>query len=161
MIHRLTVACVGRLKEPWLRDACAEYAKRIGGFCRLTVTEVEEDRLPEHPSAAQITGALEAEGRRLLQKTPGSPLRVALCVEGKMLSSPELAVYLDTQAVRGKSDAVMYIGGSWGLSDSVKAAADLRLSLSLMTFPHQLARVMLLEQIYRALQISSGGKYHK
>lgn len=157
----VTIACVGKLKESYLRDACAEYGKRLSAFCRLRVVEVEEERVPDKPSDAQIAAALEAEGKRLLAKIPAGAAVVALCIEGKEMSSPALAAYLEQLAVSGTSHVALVIGGSWGLSDEVKRSALLRLSMSPMTFPHQLARVMLLEQIYRAMQISSGGKYHK
>ena len=157
----LTIACVGRLKESYWREACGEYGKRLGGFCRLTIAEVEEERLPDNPSAAQIEACLRAEGRRLLAKVPPGAALWALCIEGKTISSPELARRLEELAVGGTSHVALAVGGSWGLSPQVKEAARLRLSMSPMTFPHQLARVMLLEQIYRAMQISGGGKYHK
>jgi 23S rRNA (pseudouridine1915-N3)-methyltransferase len=160
-LRNVTVACVGKLKEAYLRDACMEYQKRLGGFCRLSIAEVDEKRLPERPSQAEIDNGIAAEGRRLLEKTPPGSIRVALCIEGKMMSSQKLAQYLDGLALAGRGDVTFYIGGSWGLSEEVKTSSDLRLSMSPMTFPHQLARVMLLEQIYRAFQISSGGKYHK
>jgi 23S rRNA (pseudouridine1915-N3)-methyltransferase len=157
----VTVLCVGRLKEEYLREACAEYAKRLGAFCRFQVLELEEERLPQSPSDAQISRCLEAEGRRLLEKIPQGAFAAALCIEGKELDSPGLARVLEETPLRGKSQMVFVIGSSWGLDDEVKRRADLRLSMSRMTFPHQLARVMLLEQIYRGFQISSGGKYHK
>lgn len=157
----ITIACVGKLKESYLRDACAEYAKRLSAFCRLQIAEVEEERLPDKPSDAQIAAALAAEGKRLLARVPAGAALIALCIEGKEMSSPELARRLEQLAVSGTSHVVLMIGGSWGLSDEVKSSAALRLSMSPMTFPHQLARVMLLEQLYRAMQISAGGKYHK
>ncbi|MCI8554267.1 MAG: 23S rRNA (pseudouridine(1915)-N(3))-methyltransferase RlmH [Clostridiales bacterium] len=158
---RLDILCVGKLKETWWRDACAEYQKRLGGFCRLTIMEVDETRLPDRPSAAQIAAAVTEEGRRLLQKLPASAVAVTLCIEGKTMPSDGLAAALESMAVSGDSRIAFLIGGSCGLSEEVKAAARLRLSLSPMTFPHQLARVMLLEQLYRSMQILSGGKYHK
>ena len=158
---RIDVVCVGKLKEKYWRDAVAEYEKRLSAFCRLSVVEVEEERLPESPSPAQIAQTLQAEGKRLLARVPQGAAVYALCIEGKELSSPALAASLDRLAVDGCSHTVFIIGGSWGLSDEVKTAARMKLSMSPMTFPHQLARVMLLEQIYRAAQISSGGKYHK
>lgn len=157
----ITVVCVGKLKENYWRDACAEYSKRLSAFCRLQIVEVSEERLPDNPSPAQITAALEEEGHRLFSRIPaGAPL-VALCIEGQGVTSPELSKQLSQWAVGGHSHVVFVIGGSWGLSDLVKSSAQLRLSMSGMTFPHQMARVMLLEQLYRALQISNGGKYHK
>jgi len=161
MVRSITVLCVGKLKESWLREAAAEYQKRLSPYCRLQVVEVEEERTPEDPSPAQIARTLTAEGERLLSKIPAGAAVFALCIEGKEISSPALSETLDRLAVEGISHAVFIIGGSWGLSDPVKAAAGWRLSMSPMTFPHQLARVMLLEQLYRAAQISSGGKYHK
>lgn len=158
---RVTVLCVGKCKEAYWREACAEYQKRLGGFCRFQVVEVEEERAPENPSPAQIEAIVTAEGKRLLDKLPAGAYPVALCIEGKPASSEELAARMDKIAVEGNSHLVFLIGGSWGLSPAVKQAAGWRMSMSPMTFPHQLARVMLLEQIYRAFQISGGGKYHK
>ncbi len=160
-MRNMTLLCVGRLKEAYLRDACAEYAKRLGAFCRLSVVEVEEERLPDNPSPAQIEAGLRAEGKRLLARVPSGGAVVALCIEGKEMDSPAFAAALDRLAVDGVNAVAFVIGGSWGLSEEVKAAARLRLSLSPMTFPHQLARVLMLEQLYRAMQISGGGKYHK
>lgn len=157
----LTVLCVGRLKERWWRDACDEYIKRLSAFCRAEVVEVEEERAPENPSPAQLQQVITAEGKRLLGKIPADAAVIALCIEGKELSSPQLAEKLETLAVSGINRAVLVIGGSWGLSDEVKARARIRLSMSPMTFPHQLARVMVLEQLYRAAQIQTGGRYHK
>ena len=160
-MQHVTVLCVGKLKESYWRDAVAEYAKRLSAFCRFTVIEVDEERLPDAPSAAQIAHTLEEEGKRLLSRIPRDALTVALCIEGKTVSSEMLSARLSSWALDGKSHIVFVIGGSFGLSDEVKHAAALCLSMSPMTFPHRLARVMLLEQIYRAFQIASGGKYHK
>lgn len=158
---RISVIAVGKCKEAYWREACAEYQKRLGGFCRFQIIEVEEERLPDRPSASQIAATLEAEGQRLLDKIPVGALIAALCIEGKAISSEELAMQIQRQTVAGISHIAFVIGGSWGLSERVKQAAGWRLSMSPMTFPHQLARVMLMEQIYRAFQITSGGKYHK
>lgn len=158
---RVTLLCVGNLKERYWRDACAEYEKRLSAFCKLSIVELPEERLPDAPSAAQITQVLDAEGKRILAKIPANAAVVALCIEGKEMPSPAIAATLERFANDGKSDVVFIIGGSHGLSDAVKEKATLRLSMSPMTFPHQLARVMLLEQLYRAFQISGGGKYHK
>ena len=157
----VTLLVVGKLKESYWREACAEYQKRMGSFCRLSVVEVEEYRLPDRPSPAQIQGGLEAEGKKLLQAIPQGAWVCALCIEGRELSSPQLAARLEQVTVGGKSQLVFVIGGSCGLHPEVKARAAERLSMSPMTFPHHLARVMLLEQIYRAYQINTGGKYHK
>lgn len=157
----VTLLCVGKLKESYWRDACAEYEKRLSAFCRFRLVEVAEERLPDNPSAAQIAATIDAEGKRLLEKIPREAAVIPLCIEGKELDSPSLSAYIDRLTVGGTSHIVLLIGGSWGLSDEVKNRAALRLSMSPMTFPHQLARVMVLEQIYRAFQISTGGKYHK
>lgn len=157
----ITIVSVGRLKEPYLRDAAAEYIKRLGAFCRLSVIEVDEYRTPERPSEAQIQTTLQTEGKRILDKIPAGAALISLCIEGKMMSSPDFSLALDKLAVSGCSHVVFAIGGSWGLSQEVKNASLMQLSMSRMTFPHQLARIMFMEQIYRAMQISSGGKYHK
>lgn len=139
-MRHISLLCVGKLKEAYWRDACAEYGKRLSAFCRLTVTEVEEERLPENPSAAQIARAVQEEGRRLLAKVPAGAAVIAWCIEGKELDSPGRFPKRWTKlAVDGVNTAALVIGGSWGLSDDVKKAARLRLSMSPMTFPHQLA----------------------
>ncbi len=158
---RVTLLCVGKLKEAYWRDACAEYEKRLGAFCKLTIVEVAEERLPDEPNATQIYAALEAEGKRLLAQWPRDSVGAALCIEGKELDSPALSRRIDAWALEGMSHLTLVIGGSYGLSEEVKRQAALRLSMSPMTFPHQLARVMVLEQLYRAFQISINGKYHK
>ena len=157
----VTLLCVGKLKEEYWRDACAEYEKRLGAFCRFHLIEVAEERLPDNPSAAQISATIEAEGKRLLERIPKDCVVIPMCIEGKEMDSPALAARMQKIAVDGMSHIAFIIGGSWGLSDTIKNRAALRLSMSPMTFPHQLARVMVLEQIYRSFQISSGGKYHK
>ena len=160
-MQSVTVLCVGKLKEAYWREAAAEYQKRLGAFCRLSIQEIEEERLPQNPSLAQITAGMSEEGRRILSKITAGSLVIALCIEGKQQSSEELAGIFQQAAVSGKSDLIFVIGGSFGLSQAVKERADRKLSMSRMTFPHQLARVMLLEQVYRGYQILSGGKYHK
>ncbi|HHV51764.1 MAG TPA: 23S rRNA (pseudouridine(1915)-N(3))-methyltransferase RlmH [Candidatus Avimonas sp.] len=160
-MRAISIVCVGKLKESYLSSACQEYAKRLKGYCKLSIIEVDEYKLPDKLSKAQIDAALINEGRALLAKALPNSVKVALCIEGKMMASEGLADYIENSAVSGKGDFTFFIGGSWGLSDEVKSASDLRLSMSPMTFPHQLARVMLLEQLYRSFQIISGGKYHK
>ena len=160
-MQTITVLCVGRLKEKFYADACAEYQKRLARHCKLTLIELPEQRLPDDPSPASIAAALEREADALLEKLPRGGAVVALCVEGAERSSEQLAETLAGCAARGVSRVAFVIGGSFGLSERVKARADLRLSLSPMTFPHHLARVMLLEQLYRAYQIQTGAKYHK
>ncbi|MBQ2676543.1 MAG: 23S rRNA (pseudouridine(1915)-N(3))-methyltransferase RlmH [Clostridia bacterium] len=157
----INIVCVGNLKEAYFKDAVAEYAKRLKGFCKFTVTEIDEERLADNPSDAQISSVIKKEGERILKKIPAGSKVVAMCIEGKQLSSEELAQFFDTAAVSGVSNVTFIIGGSYGLWDQVKQRADVKLSMSKMTFPHQLARVMLSEQIYRAFKINQGGKYHK
>lgn len=157
----VTLLCVGKLKEDYLRAACAEYQKRLGAFCRLSVIEIAESRLSDRPSQAQIDAALIEEGERILAKLPANAYPVALCIEGQKMSSEQLAVNIASLAANGTSSLAFIIGGSFGLSDEVKSACRLRLSMSDMTFAHQLARVMLLEQIYRAFSINANTKYHK
>ena len=148
-------------KERFYTDAAAEYLKRLSRYCKAEVIELPEERLPEAPSPAQIEAALSREADAVRGKLPQGCLLIALCVEGKLCSSEELAAFLSESAVRGGSHVVFLIGSSFGLHPSLKAMAAKRLSLSPMTFPHHLARVMLLEQIYRAFQIRQGTKYHK
>ena len=157
----ITLICEAKLKEKYLRDACDEYIKRLGAYCKLNIIELPPKRLPENPSDAEISAALEAEGKEILSKIPNGAQVYAMCIEGKQMPSEQLAERLCQCSVQGISNVVFVIGSSYGLSDEVKRRADFRLSMSQMTFPHQLARVMLLEQIYRAFRISSGGKYHK
>lgn len=157
----INIICVGKLKEDYLRAACAEYQKRLGAFCRLNIIELTPARLPENPNDSQITAALADEGERILAKIANSDAVFAMCIEGKMLSSEALSAEIDKLAVDGFGSLCFVIGGSHGLDPKVKSRAKIRLSMSPMTFPHQLARVMLLEQVYRAFMISSGGKYHK
>ena len=155
------IICVGRMKEKYWTLACEEYAKRLSGFCRFSVTEVDEEKIPDAPSQAQIKNTIEKEGRRILAAVPKGSYIAAMCIEGRQRSSEELAKEMQRLAVDGQSSVSFIIGGSWGLSDRVKNISEIRLSMSEMTFPHQLARVMLCEQIYRAFQITSNGKYHK
>ena len=157
----INIICVGKLKEDYLRNACAEYEKRLGAFCKLRITELTPARLPESPNEAQIEAALSDEAERILAKTAPNDGVFALCIEGKEMSSEGFSKEIEKCAVSGFGTLCFIIGGSHGLAPSVKSRAKYRLSMSPMTFPHQLARVMLLEQIYRAFMISSGGKYHK
>ena len=151
---------VGKLRERYLAEGCAEYQKRLGAFCRLELVELPEARLAEKPSEAQIEAALSKEAEQVLERAKGSYL-IALCVEGRAMPSKALSERLSKLAVDGISAVSFVIGSSFGLSPRVKAAADLCLSMSEMTFPHQLMRLMLLEQLYRAFSITVGGKYHK
>ena len=159
---KINIICIGKIKEKYFTDAVGEYAKRLTAFCKFSVVELNEERIRSNtPNEAQIAEVIEAEGRRILQKVCTSDYVAAMCIEGKLLSSEELSETLDKAALSGKSTVDFIIGGSYGLSDEVKRRADLRLSMSKMTFPHQLARVILSEQIYRAFEISTNGKYHK
>ena len=157
----VTLICLGRLKEDYLRSACTEYQKRLMGFCRFKIEELEAERLPENPSEAEIAAALEKEGERIIAKLPKAACTVALCIEGKQQSSEELAQLMSKAPSEGVSNMVFIIGSSYGLSDKVKCSAQIKLSMSKMTFPHQLARVMLMEQIYRAYTIINNRHYHK
>ena len=157
----VNIICIGKLKEDYLRAACAEYQKRLGAFCKLTVTEPSPSKLSDNPNDAQITAALNDEAERILSKISANDAVFAMCIEGKELSSEALSAKIDELAVSGFGSICFIIGGSHGLAPQVKQRAKIRLSMSPMTFPHQLARVMLLEQIYRSFMISSGGKYHK
>ena len=135
------LVCVGTLKEAYLRDAVKEYEKRLSAYCKLTTVELKDDD-------------------KLLSAVEGKSYKIALCVEGKQLSSTELATLVADASVKGMGSVTLVIGGADGLPEEVKAVCDYRLSFSKMTFPHQLMRVILLEQLYRALNINSGGKYH-
>lgn len=160
-MQKVTLICVGKLKEKFYAQATAEYAKRLSRFCKLEIVELPESRLSDSPSPAEISQALTAEAALIEAKLPKGSALVAMCIEGEELSSPQLAQKMHQFAVSGVSNLTFLIGGSVGLSPAIKAQADFRLSMSPMTFPHHLARVMLLEQIYRAYQINAGTKYHK
>ena len=160
MLH-VRLICVGKLKEKFYREACAEYEKRLKGYCKLEIIELTEQRLPDSPSQAQIDAALAKEAEAIRAKIPAGSAVVAMCIEGATLCSEQFADKLSKWKGSGVSHISVLIGGSCGLDESLKKSAQLRLSMSPMTFPHHLARVMVLEQLYRALNIASGGKYHK
>lgn len=157
----ITILAVGRLKEKFYQDACAEYAKRLSAYCRLEQIELPEHRLPENPSPAQIAAGLAKEAGAIRAKLPKGAWVCVLTPEGEQMPSEAFAARLRAVKTGGVSSAAFILGSSCGLDPSVKALADLRLSLSPMTFPHHLARVMLLEQLYRAETIQAGGRYHK
>lgn len=157
---KVKLIAVGTLKEEYLRGAAAEYEKRLSTFCRFELVQIKEERLPELPSQNEIKAALDREAIRITEHISGSAFCVALCVEGKQLSSEELAERLEAIAME-KSEICFVIGSSYGLSERVKQRADMRLSVSRLTFPHQLMRVILLEAVYRAFNIQKGTKYHK
>ena len=160
-MQRVTVLCVGKLKEKFYIDAAAEYVKRLQRHCKLELIELPEQRLPDDPSPAEIQKALCAEGDAIREKLPKGGAVIALCIEGQPCSSQELSRRMADLAVQGKTQLTFLIGGSVGLDEDLKRRADWRLSMSPMTFPHHMARIMLLEQIYRAYQIADGTKYHK
>lgn len=155
------ILCVGKLKEKFYLEACAEYVKRLGSLCKLTLLELPEERLPQNPTQGQIDAALAKEAATIRAKLPESCHLVAMCVEGKPRSSEEVAALLGDFALISAKHLVFLIGGSFGLDESLKKQAQTRLSMSPMTFPHHLARVMLLEQIYRGFKINEGSAYHK
>ncbi|MCD7823004.1 MAG: 23S rRNA (pseudouridine(1915)-N(3))-methyltransferase RlmH [Oscillospiraceae bacterium] len=158
----ISVIAVGKLKESYWREAIQEYSKRISRFAHFEIIELPESRLSDNPSDAEIALALQSEAK-LMQPyldRKGS-YNIAMCVEGKLISSEELAKEIDSTGVNGFSNINFFIGSSFGLSDTVKKSCKLRISMSRMTLPHQLARVVLTEQIYRALTINNGVKYHK
>lgn len=157
----ITLICVGKLKEAWLKQASAEYEKRLSPSCSFAIREIPEEKLCDSPSDAQISAALDKEAAKILACIPDSAYVTAMCIEGKKLSSVELSQMIERLSVSGKSKLIFIIGGSFGLSELIKRRADLRISMSDMTFPHHLARIMLEEQLYRAFSISDGKKYHK
>lgn len=156
----VNIICIGSLKEKFFADAVNEYKKRLSRYCKFSIIELDEEKINDKESSSQIEKTLTKEGERILAKIGKSDYVVAMCIEGKELSSQQLSEKLtDISMTTGTVDFV--IGGSWGLSNSVKNRADFKLSVSKMTFPHQLFRVMLSEQIYRAFTISANAKYHK
>lgn len=158
---RITILCVGKIKEKFYRDAIEEYKKRLGRYCKLEIIEVADEKTPEGASQALEQQIKEKEGERLLLKMKEDACVIALAIDGKMRDSVELAEHLDRLAVSGRSHITFVIGGSLGLSEAVLKRADEKLSFSKMTFPHQLMRVILLEQIYRSYRIMNGEPYHK
>lgn len=157
---KVTIIALGKLKEKYLREASAEYEKRLSRYCKLDIVEIEPVKLSEKPSQNEIDSALKKESETIIKKIPTGSKVYSLCVEGKQLSSEEFAARNEEIFSSGGS-ITFIIGSSYGLSEEVKKLSDLRLSLSKMTFPHQLFRVMLLEQIYRSFKINEGSTYHK
>ncbi len=153
--------CVGKMREKFYIDAFAEYAKRLQAYCRLELLEIAEQRLGDRPSEKEIAAALEREGQEILKAVPSDAYLTALCVEGKQMPSEGMAELIAARENSGRPKLCFVIGGSYGLSPSVKARADRKLSMSQMTFPHHLARVMLAEQLYRGFKINEGSMYHK
>ncbi len=157
----INIISVGKIKEDYLRAACDEYAKRLSAFCKLRITEIEPYRLPDNPGPALIKKALAEEGKKVLSQTGKNGCTVAMCIEGEKFSSEEFSKKMEELMISGAGSVDFIIGSSFGLSEEVKKKASVRMSMSSMTFPHRIARVMLLEQIYRAFSIINGGKYHK
>ena len=157
---KITIVAVGKIKEKYLTAGIAEYNKRLIPYCRLEIIEVDEERMPADPSAAEKEKVLAREGERLLKHVRDGSYLIVLDVRGKALSSEELAEKIDALALAGQSDVTFVIGGAFGLSPAVVAAANERLSFSRMTFTHQMIRLILVEQLYRAFKISRGEPYH-
>lgn len=160
-MFEITLITMGKLKEKFYISAAAEYEKRMKGYCQFKLLELPESRLPENPSPAQITAGLEKEAELILSKIPKGAWFCILTPEGKMMSSEALAEKLKEIKTNGKSSACFLIGSSFGIAQRIKKISDFQLSMSPMTFPHHLARIMVLEQLYRAEAIQAGSKYHK
>lgn len=158
---KLKIIALGKLKEKFLRDAQDEYIKRLSAYAKTELIELEPVRLPDSPSAGEIERALSAEAEMIKKKIPENALVTAMCIEGKQLSSEELSAFNSENISRGAGTLVYIIGSSYGLHNDIKSMVQLKLSFSKMTFPHQLFRVMLLEQIYRSFKIEEGSSYHK
>ncbi len=158
---KITVITVGKLKEKYLKDAVAEYAKRLGKYCRLEILEVPDEKTPDQASETVCQKIKAKEGERILKYISEDMYVITLEIQGKMLTSEELASRMEQLGIQGKSSLVFVIGGSLGLGEKVLARSDFALSFSRMTFPHQLMRVILLEQIYRSYRITNGEPYHK
>ncbi|MBR6238452.1 MAG: 23S rRNA (pseudouridine(1915)-N(3))-methyltransferase RlmH [Lachnospiraceae bacterium] len=157
----ITVLCVGKIKEAYYREALAEYVKRLSKYCRLNVIEVADEQTPDKASDTEVAAILKKEEERILSKIPANSHVISLAIEGKSLDSVAFSSLIDDLGISGKSNICFIIGGSLGLSDNVKSRSDMLLSFSKMTYPHQLMRVILTEQIYRAYRIIKGEPYHK
>lgn len=157
----INIIAVGKIKEKYLKDAIAEYSKRLSRFCKLTITEIADEPMSDKPSESERKQVLRKEGDKILSAIKNTDVLVALCVEGKQSSSEKFADFLKEECINGASTFTFIIGGSLGLLEEIKAKSKLRLSFSQMTFPHQLMRVILLEQIYRAFKINANESYHK
>lgn len=158
---KITIVCVGKIKEKFYRDALAEYTKRLSRYCSLTITEVADEKTKEQASETECAIIKDREGERILKSIRDDGYVIALAIDGKNLDSVELSEKIDGLGLSGKSNVYFVIGGSLGLSDAVMKRADYKLSFSRMTFPHQLMRVILLEQIYRSYRIINHEPYHK
>ena len=158
---KVKIIALGRLKEKYLREASDEYIKRMSAYAKTEIVEIEPVRLPDNPSEKEIEKALISEAEMIKKKIPDDAVVTAMCIEGRQSSSEELSNLINNRISRGEGSFVFIIGSSYGLHPSIKASADIKLSFSKMTFPHQLFRIMLLEQIYRSFKIAEGSKYHK
>lgn len=158
---RITVLSVGKIKEKYLRDGIAEYTKRLGRYCKLEMIEVADEKTPDRSSAAEELLIKKTEGEKLLRYIKDGDFVIVLAIEGEMLDSVQLSKKIQQLGVHGESSIVFVIGGSLGLSEDVMKRSDYKLSFSKMTFPHQLMRMVLLEQIYRSYRIMNGEPYHK
>ena len=158
---RISVVCVGKIKEKYLKLGIDEFSKRLSKYCKLEVIELDDEKAPENLSDKEMMMIKEKEGKKILSKIKDNSHVIALAIDGKNLSSEELADTIDNLGVRGTSHIVFVIGGSLGLSDDVMRRANYKLSFSKMTFPHQLMRLILLEQVYRAFRIMKNEPYHK
>ena len=152
---------LGKLKEKYMKDFAGEYEKRLSAYCKMSVVELEPVKLSDNPSQSEIDNALAKETKMIKDKIPKNSYVFSMCIEGKQMSSEELSQKLEDIALSGKNNVVFIIGSSFGLSDEIKQMSDFKFSMSKMTFPHKLARIMLTEQIYRGFSISNNGKYHK
>lgn len=157
----ITVIAVGKIKEKYFTDAIAEYSKRLGRYCNLNIIEVKDEPTPDKWSERERDMVLEREAARIAEKLPKSGCVVALCIEGKEFDSVDFSEFIEKASVDGGGNLTFIIGGSMGISEEIKRRSNYKISFSRMTFPHQLMRVILLEQTYRAFNISNGGKYHK
>lgn len=157
---KITIVTAGRLKEKYLTEGINEFLKRLQPFANVKITEISEEKMKDNPSEAEKKQTLALEGQRLLKQVPEGSYLIVLDVYGKNLSSEELAAKIDELALAGKSHITFLIGGAFGLSEEVRGAADQLLSFSRMTFTHQMVRLLLVEQIYRAFKINRGEKYH-
>lgn len=160
-MFEITLITMGKLKEKFYISAAQEYAKRLSGYCRFTLLELTEYRLPENPSPSEIQAGLEKEAEEIFSRIPKGAWFCVFTPEGKELSSEAFAEKLSSVKISGKSSACFLIGSSFGMAPSVKEKADFKLSMGPMTFPHHLARIMVLEQLYRAEAIQAGSRYHK
>lgn len=157
----ITIIAVGKIKEDFLKKACAEYEKRLSRFCKMNIIEIPDEPMSDNPKNAERDSILKKEGAKISAALKDSSMLISLCVEGKQMTSENFAEYIDNACLSGTSHFTFIIGGSLGLLDEIKSKSDLKLSFSEMTFPHQLMRVILLEQIFRAFKINHNENYHK